>query len=174
MVALPPPPQGKQRQVSGGAQAQMWDRRGGYPMPTATSGRDLYHMGHMTVVLTPEDVEKEDLSGFSPGETLLKFLEFFGRKFDAGRLGISVRRGALGNPYLLSKSVDPRTGMAVMDAHVVIEDPLDSGQNIARSCFGFPQVQWLFAQCLSILETRGMETTDFDPDADLLHMLLYF
>lgn len=49
-------------------------------------------------------------------------------------------RGALNNPFALSPAVDPRTGMPVMDAHVVIEDPLDREQNVARSCFGFPQV----------------------------------
>ena len=76
----------------------------------------------------------------TPGEVLVRFLEFFGRQFDPSRLGISVGRGALGNPFPLSPGVDPRTGMAVMDAHMVIEDPLDRDQNVARSCFGFPNV----------------------------------
>lgn len=77
----------------------------------------------------------------TPGEVLVRFLSFFGRQFDASRLGISVGRGALNNPFALSPAVDPRTGMPVMDAHVVIEDPLDREQNVARSCFGFPQVR---------------------------------
>lgn len=81
------------------------------------------------------------LSGMTPGEVLVRFLAFFGRQFDASRVGISVGRGALNNPFALSPSVDPRTGMPVMDAHVVIEDPLDRDQNVARSCFGFPQVR---------------------------------
>ena len=76
----------------------------------------------------------------TPGEVLVRFLSFFGRQFDASRLGISVGRGALNNPFALSPAVDPRTGMPVMDAHVVIEDPLDREKNVARSCFGFPQV----------------------------------
>lgn len=76
----------------------------------------------------------------TPGEVLVRFLEFFGRQFDATRLGISVGRGALNNPFPLSPTIDPRTGMPVMDAHVVIEDPLDTDQNVARSCFAFPQV----------------------------------
>lgn len=77
----------------------------------------------------------------TPGEVLVRFLEFFGRQFDASRLGISVGRGALSNPFPLAPAVDPRTGVAVMDAHVVIEDPLDREQNVARSCFAFPQVR---------------------------------
>lgn len=77
----------------------------------------------------------------TPGEVLVRFLEFFGRQFDASRVGISVGRGALNNPFPLASAVDPRTGMAVMDAHVVIEDPLDREQNVARSCFGFPQAR---------------------------------
>lgn len=36
------------------------------------------------------------------------------------------------------------------------------------------QVQWLFAQCLSVLQLRGAEMAEFDPDADLLQMLLYY
>ena len=32
-------------------------------------------------------------------------------------------------------------------------------RNVAHSCFGFPQVQWLFGQCLAILEMRGTEMT---------------
>lgn len=77
----------------------------------------------------------------TPGEVLVRFFEFFGRQFDSSRLGISVGRGALNNPFPRPPAVDPRTGMAVMDAHVVIEDPLDRDQNVARSCFGFPQVR---------------------------------
>lgn len=76
----------------------------------------------------------------TPGEVLVRFLEFFGRQFDASRLGISVGRGSLNNPFPLATTVDPRTGMPVMDAHVVIEDPLNRDQNVARSCFAFPQV----------------------------------
>lgn len=76
----------------------------------------------------------------TPGEVLVRFLSFFGRQFDPTRVGISVGRGAISNPFALTPSVDPRTGMPVMEAHVVIEDPLDRDQNVARSCFGFPQV----------------------------------
>ncbi|CAN0305092.1 unnamed protein product [Discosporangium mesarthrocarpum] len=157
----------------------VWKRRGSFslqapPHPQVRGEIFPPPMGHHVVMLMPEDLEKEDLSGTTPGEALLKFLEYFGRRFDAGQFGISVGRGPLGNPFLLSKAVDPVTGMAVMDAHVVIEDPLDRGQNVARSCFAFPQVQWLFAQCLSILEIRGQEVAEYDPDADLLHLLLYF
>ena len=32
-------------------------------------------------------------------------------------------------------------------------------RNVAHSCFGFPQVQWLFAQSLALLEMRGAEMT---------------
>lgn len=82
----------------------------------------------------------------TPGEVLVRFLEFFGRQFDPSRLGISVGRGALNNPFPLAPAVDPRTGMPVMDAHVVIEDPLKMDQNVSRSCFAFREVQgrWLF------------------------------
>lgn len=40
--------------------------------------------------------------------------------------------------------------------------------------FFIGQVQWLFAQCLSILQVRGAEMAEFDPDADILQMLVYY
>ena len=36
------------------------------------------------------------------------------------------------------------------------------------------QVQWLFGQCLSVLQERGAEMAEFDRDADLLQMLVYY
>lgn len=36
------------------------------------------------------------------------------------------------------------------------------------------QVQWLFGQCLSVLQERGADMAEFDRDADLLQMLLYY
>lgn len=135
---------------------------------------DLFHMKHMEIALSQEEVERADLSGMTPGEVLVRFLEFFGRQFDPSRLGISVGRGALNNPFPLAPAVDPRTGMPVMDAHVVIEDPLKMDQNVSRSCFAFREVQCLFANCLSVLQLRGAEMAESDPDADLLQMLLYY
>lgn len=96
-------------------------------------------------------------SGMTPGEVLVRFLAFFGRQFDASRVGISVGRGALNNPFALSPSVDPRTGMPVMDAHLVIEDPLDRDQNVARSCFGFPQVRRMVMVMVMFLVGRAVQ-----------------
>ncbi|CAN0067653.1 unnamed protein product [Ectocarpus fasciculatus] len=135
---------------------------------------ELFNMKHMEINLSQEEVDRADLSGMTPGEVLVRFLAFFGRQFDPTRVGISVGRGAISNPFALTPTVDPRTGMPVMEAHVVIEDPLDRDQNVARSCFGFPQVQWLFGQCLSVLQERGSDMAEFDRDADLLQMLLYY
>lgn len=36
------------------------------------------------------------------------------------------------------------------------------------------QVQWLFGQCLSVLQERGAEMAEYDRDADLLQMLLFY
>jgi hypothetical protein len=44
-------------------------------------------------------------------------------------------------------------------------------RNVAHSCFGFPQVQWLFAQCLAVLEMRGPDMMACDPNVNLLHAL---
>lgn len=176
MYPAPPPPSAG----GGGGRAHMQGALLPPPaLPLAAQrsidmNADLFHMKHMEITLSPEEVERADLSGMTPGEVLVRFLSFFGRQFDASRVGISVGRGALNNPFALSPAVDPRTGMPVMDAHVVIEDPLDREQNVARSCFGFPQVQWLFGQCLSVLQERGAEMAEFDRDADLLQMLVYY
>ncbi|CAN0015243.1 unnamed protein product, partial [Scytosiphon promiscuus] len=110
------------------------------PVVAGLSASPAVMFPHMEINLSQEEVERADLSGMTPGEVLVRFLAFFGRQFDPTRVGISVGRGALNNPFPLSPSVDPRTGLPLMDAHVVIEDPLDRDQNVARSCFGFPQV----------------------------------
>ncbi|CAN0485485.1 unnamed protein product, partial [Phaeothamnion confervicola] len=98
----------------------------------------------------------------TPGAVLLRFLHYFGRAFEPHLYGISVGRGRLGNPFPREHKVDPATGLPVTDA-VVIEDPLDLSRNVARSCFGFGQVQWLFAQCLAALEVRASAMTAVMP-----------
>ena len=41
-------------------------------------------------------------------------------------------------------------------------------RNVAHSCFGFPQVQWLFAQSLALLEMRGAEMTQAQQHQQML------
>jgi DNA polymerase sigma len=119
------------------------------------------------------DLSSEDLSDVTPGLCLLRFLEFYGRAFDSSHFGISVGRGPLRNPFLVDHPVDPHTGLPAVTSALTIEDPLDMNRNVAHSCFGFPQVQWLFANCLSALELRGPEMMRRDSDANLLQLLMY-
>ncbi len=88
----------------------------------------------------------------------------------------SVGRGALRNPFLLEPSVaDQQSGVCTSAAPgIVIEDPINMSINVAHSCFGFSQVQWLFSNCLNALELRGPEILRYDKNADLLQLLGYF
>ena len=47
-------------------------------------------------------------------------------------------------------------------------------RNVAHSCFRFPQVQWLFAQCLAVLEMRGPSLLQQDPEVNLLQDLCQY
>ncbi len=53
----------------------------------------------------------------------------------------------------------------------MIEDPINMSINVAHSCFGFPQIQWLFSNLLSALQLRGPEMIGYDKNADLLQLL---
>lgn len=93
------------------------------------------------------------------GFLLMRFLDFYGRRFNPRITGLSVVRG----PFTMKGgSADP----------ITIEDPLDRSNNVARSTFGIVQVQCMFAQTCTLLETRGMEILRQQPDADLLELVL--
>jgi hypothetical protein len=47
-------------------------------------------------------------------------------------------------------------------------------RNVSQSCFRFPEVQWLLAQCLSQLEVRGPERMRREPGANLLQDLFQY
>ncbi len=90
--------------------------------------------------------------------------------------GCSVGRGILENPFLLETSVADQENRGVYTSApgIVIEDPMNMSTNVAHSCFGFPQVQWLFSNFLSALQLRGPEILGYDRNANLLQLLGYF
>lgn len=45
---------------------------------------------------------------------------------------------------------------------------------LPQSSFTVRQVQWLFGQCLSLLQERGTELAEYERDADLLKMLVFY
>jgi hypothetical protein len=99
-----------------------------------------------------------------PGDLLLYFLEYYGRQFNPQAQGIAVDQG-FGMPfsipdYLLSigRMPEPRGGALVMAADpVMILDPLDIEINVSRCCFRVAEIQWMFSQCLQLLEFKGTD-----------------
>jgi hypothetical protein len=104
----------------------------------------------------------------TPGKLLMHFLLFYGQHFDAqstaidysgthqrnsnGNLGYSVR-----SPYLQRRSAgtyDPVTGMLTVDP-IVVYDPLEGAEtnNVARSCFAWSSIRWVFAQSYMTLSS---------------------
>lgn len=107
----------------------------------------------------------------SVGLLLTRFLEFCGREFNPQKLGISVARGT-GIPFELSaEQLQALTAMGTLTP--LIEDPLDVTKNVARSCFGIAQVQWTFANALSILEMKGTVIAAQDPNAEILQQVMW-
>ena len=53
----------------------------------------------------------------------------------------------------------------------MIEDPLEERRNVARSCFGIAQVQWLFSNKLTELEVRGTSEAQHE-NVDILRTVL--
>lgn len=105
----------------------------------------------------------------TPGKLLMHFLLFYGQHFDSQSTAIDYsgthHRDAKNNngysqmsPYLLRQtagSYDPMTGMLTVDP-IVVYDPLEGAetQNVARSCFAWSSIRWVFAQSyLTLLST---------------------
>lgn len=106
----------------------------------------------------------------TPGKLLMHFLLFYGQHFesqstaidysgthprDAGaNNGYSVR-----SSYMLRRntgSYDPVTGMYTVDP-IVVYDPLEGAENnnVARSCFAWTSIRWVFAQSYMTLSSAA-------------------
>jgi hypothetical protein len=106
----------------------------------------------------------------TPGKLLMHFLLFYGQHFesqstaidysgthprDAGaNNGYSVR-----SSYMLRRntgSYDPVTGMYTVDP-IVVYDPLEGAENnnVARSCFAWSSIRWVFAQSYMTLSSAA-------------------
>jgi hypothetical protein len=104
----------------------------------------------------------------TPGKLLLHFLLFYGQHFDSQSTAIDFSRthprDASGNqgyslrsPYMQRRSAgnyDPVTGMLTVDP-IVVYDPLEGAEanNVARSCFAWSSIRWLFAQSYMTLSS---------------------
>ncbi|KAL7579000.1 hypothetical protein ACA910_019044 [Epithemia clementina (nom. ined.)] len=104
------------------------------------------------------------------GKLLMHFLLHYGQYFDAATTAIDIsgkHERVFNTPYLTPysymtpfieraapESIDPLTGMLVVD-HIVIYDPLEGAEkhNVARRCFAWHQVRWIFAQSYATLSS---------------------
>jgi len=111
------------------------------------------------------------------GKLLMHFLLYYGHHFDAQTTCVDVlgthhpdyamiqgardengptflRRHHL-SPFLQRKAggvYDPITGIYTVD-HIVVYDPLEGAEsnNVARSCFAWSTIRWVFEQCYNTL-----------------------
>eukprot|EP00980_Cylindrotheca_fusiformis_P028340 scaffold22592_cov129-Cylindrotheca_fusiformis.AAC.26 len=131
--------------------------------PTVASNGSMFPQGF-------HDVTEVLCSGeTTAGKLLMHFLLFYGQHFDSQSTAIDYsgthRRDASGNngysqssPYMLRRtagSYDPITGMLTVDP-IVVYDPLEGAEanNVARSCFAWSSIRWVFAQSyLTLLST---------------------
>jgi hypothetical protein len=102
------------------------------------------------------------------GKLLMHFLLFYGQHFDSQSTAIDFsgkhQRDFNGNklyshlsPYLQRRtagSYDHMTGMLTVDP-IVVYDPLEGAENnnVARSCFAWSSVRWVFAQSYMTLSS---------------------
>lgn len=103
------------------------------------------------------------------GKLLMHFLLFYGQHFDSQSTAIDYsgthKRDMDSNngysqvsPYMRRRSggsYDPMTGMLTVDP-IVVYDPLEGAEtnNVARSCFAWSSIRWVFAQSyLTLLST---------------------
>jgi hypothetical protein len=112
----------------------------------------------------------------SAGKLLMHFLLFYGQHFDAQSTSIDVSgthhpdcnyfapselQDHL-SPFISRKAggtIDPITGVFTVDP-IVVYDPLAGceNNNVARSCFAWSSIRWVFSQCymtLSSVVERG-------------------
>jgi len=103
----------------------------------------------------------------TPGKLLMNFLLFYGQHFDSQSTAIDYssthQRDGNNNgyshlsPYLQRRSAgsyDPMTGMLTVDP-IVVYDPLEGAENnnVARSCFAWSSIRWVFAQSYMTLSS---------------------
>jgi len=103
------------------------------------------------------------------GKLLMHFLLFYGQHFDSQSTAIdysgthkremNMNNGfSVVSPYMRRRSggsYDPMTGMLTVDP-IVVYDPLEGAEmnNVARSCFAWSSIRWVFAQSyLTLLST---------------------
>lgn len=105
------------------------------------------------------------------GKLLMHFLLFYGQHFDARTTAIDVSgthldvnrpsiRNASHNtmsPYIQRRpggTIDPVSGMLTVDP-IVVYDPLEGSEsnNVARSCFLWSNIRWVFAQSYNTLSS---------------------
>ena len=115
------------------------------------------------------------------GKLLMHFLLFYGHIFDSTKNAIEVRSPQ--SPVIsrqMGAVYDPVTGMLVAD-QLVVYDPLEGSEknNVARSCFAWSSIRWVFAQSYTTLTntldrrgSRGEEITD--EKSPLLELLMSY
>lgn len=102
------------------------------------------------------------------GKLLMHFLLFYGQHFDSHSTAIDYsnthKRDAYANngyaiasPYMLRRNAgtyDAMTGMLTVDP-IVVYDPLEGAEsnNVARSCFAWSSIRWVFAQSYMTLSS---------------------
>lgn len=101
------------------------------------------------------------------GKLLMHFFLFYGQYFDAQTTAIDisgkhVRDSSIPfsqhfSPFVQRKSpgsIDPVTGMLIIDP-IVVYDPLEGAENnnVARRCFCWNSVRWIFSQSYTTLSS---------------------
>lgn len=106
----------------------------------------------------------------TPGKLLMHFLLFYGQHFDAHATSIDIsgkhHREMIHSylsPYIQRRSagtIDPITGMLTVDP-IVVYDPLEGAENnnVARRCFLWSSVKWVFAQSYMTLSSAAERNT---------------
>ena len=115
------------------------------------------------------------------GKLLMHFLLFYGHIFDATRNAIEVRSPhSPVIPRQVGAIYDPVTGLFSAD-QLVVFDPLEGSEknNVARSCFAWMSIRWVFAQSYTTLtntlDRRGSIGEEMmDESSPLLELLMSY
>lgn len=131
--------------------------------PSLVATPSLYPQGY-------NDVIEVLCSGpTTAGKLLMHFLLYYGEHFEAQTTAIDIsgkhERSFAGqvspyayySPYIQRRApgtIDPITGMLTVDP-IVIYDPLEGSEhkNVARRCFAWSSVRWIFAQSYATLSS---------------------